>query len=62
MNVGHAWAIIKNRMPGSVDEATTFLKSLSPAEGQERNRQEARTQVRVKKPYKLGESVKVRNG
>ncbi len=63
-SVGQAFAILKGRRHGNTDEAKGFLDSMSDAERGERNRQEskARGSARPKKPYKLGERVRVRRG
>jgi hypothetical protein len=63
-SVGQAFAILKGRRHGDQDKAKGFLDSLDPAELKERNRQEskARGSARPKKPYRLGERVRVRRG
>ena len=63
-SVGQAYAILKGRRQGSQEKAKGLLDSMSPAERKERNRQEsqARGRARPKKPYKLGERLRVRRG
>jgi hypothetical protein len=60
-SVGQAYAIIKGRRQGDREEATGFLNSMSPAKRKEQNRQEskARGSAHNKKPYRLGERVRV---
>ena len=62
MNVGQAWGILRGRRHGDRKRADKFLRSMSLAEGKERNKQDAQTKgsKRSKKPYRLGESVRVR--
>lgn len=62
MNVGNAWAIIRERRHGNKKFAENFLNSKSPAERKEQNRQDsqAKGSKRSKKPYRLGESVRVK--
>ncbi len=64
MSVGQAYAIIKGRRTGDAEKAKGFLSSLSPGRRKEQNRQEsqARGSARPKKPYRLGERIKVRRG
>ena len=60
-NVGQAFAVIRGRMSGNVRKAKGLLGSMGPVERRERNRQDARAKGhRRKKPYRLGESVRVR--
>jgi hypothetical protein len=63
-SVGQAYAILKGRRHGDQDEAKGFLDSMSNAERGERNRQESRARgsARPKKPYRLGERVRVQRG
>ena len=63
-SVGQAYAIIRGRRNGNVEEAKGLLDSIPTAQRQERNRQESRAggSRRRKKPYKLGEAVRVKNG
>ncbi len=63
-SVGQAYAIIRGRRQGNREEAQGLLDSMSPAERRERNRQDskARGSARPKKPYKLGERLRVRRG
>ena len=60
--VGRAYAIIKGRMPGDPEQMQNALDELPEAERIERNRQDAMMQIKRKKPYRLGESVRTRNG
>jgi hypothetical protein len=62
MNVGNAWAIIRDRRHGNKKFAENYLNSMSPAERKERNKQDsqARGSRRSRKPYRLGESVRVK--
>ena len=62
MNVGQAWGILRGRRHGNRELAEKFMNSMSPIERRERNRQDsqARGSKRSKKPYRLGESVRVR--
>ena len=62
MNVGQSWGILQGRRHGNRKRADAFLHSMSPAEGKERNRQDAQAKgsKRSKKPYRLGESVRVK--
>ena len=64
MSVGQAWSIIKGRKTGDAEKAKGFLSSLSPGRRKEQNRQEsqARGSARPKKPYRLGERIRVRRG
>jgi len=64
LTVGRAWAIIKGRQEGDPKEAQDFLKSMPASEASERNKQDSRARgsIKPKKPYKLGQSVRVRNG
>lgn len=62
-SVGQAYAIIRGRRNGNVEQAKGLLNSMGPAERKERNRQDSQaTGRRRKKSYRLGESVRVRNG
>ena len=63
-NVGQAYAIIRGRRNGNVEKAKGLLDSMGPAERRERNRQDSQAKGarRRKKAYRLGESVRVRNG
>lgn len=63
-SVGQAYAIIRGRRHGDVEEAKGLLNSMGPEERAERNRQDAQSRgsKRRKKAYRLGESVRVRNG
>ena len=63
-SVGQAYAIIKGRRQGDQEEAKGFLDNMDPARRKEQNRQEskARGSARPKKPYKLGERLRVRRG
>ncbi len=63
-NVGQAYAIIRGRRNGNVEQAKGLLDSMGPAERRERNRQDSRAKGsrRSKKAYRLGESVRVKNG
>ena len=63
-SVGQAYAIIRGRRNGNVEQAKGLLNSMGPAERKERNRQDSRAKGsrRLKKAYRLGESVRVRNG
>ncbi len=62
MNVGNSWAILKGRRHGDKARAASYLNSLSPAKRKEQNRQDsqAKGSKRSKKPYRLGESVRVK--
>ena len=60
--VGRAYAIIKGRMPGDPEQMQKALEEIPEAERMERNRQDAMMQIKRKKPYRLGESVRTRNG
>lgn len=60
-NVGQAYAIIRGRMSGNVKKAKGLLGSMDSTERDERNRQDSRAKGhRRKKPYLLGERVRVR--
>ena len=63
-SVGQAYAILRGRRNGNAKEAQGLLDSISPVARKIRNRQDAqaRGSKRSKKPYRLGESVRVRNG
>lgn len=63
-SVGQAYAILRSRRSGDKEEAARFLDSKGPAARGEQNRQEskARGSARPKKPYKLGERLRVRRG
>lgn len=63
MNVGNAWAILRGRRHGNKPSAEGFLNSMSPAKRREQNRQDAqaRGSKRPSKPYRLGESVRVKD-
>ena len=63
-SVGQAYAILRNRRQGNREEAAGLLNSKSPAARGEQNRQEskARGNARPKKPYKLGERLRVKRG
>ncbi|KKM11018.1 hypothetical protein LCGC14_1721480 [marine sediment metagenome] len=62
MNVGNSWAILQGRRQGDKARAASHLNSMSPATRKERNRQDAKAKgsKRSKKPYRLGESVRVK--
>ena len=61
-NVGQAYAVIRGRMSGNVAKAKGLLGSMSSVERAERNRQDARAKgSKRKKPYRLGESVRVKS-
>ena len=64
MTVGQAYAIIKGRRHGSTEKAQGLLNSMSPGRRKEQNRQDsqARGSRRPKKPYRLGERIRVRRG
>jgi len=63
ITVGRAYAIIRGRMAGDVEKAKSLLDTTPAAESRERNRQDSKTQVRrSKKPYRLGEKIRIRNG
>lgn len=64
MSVGQAYAIIKGRRQGDAKEAKGFLSSMSPGRRKEQNRQESQSRgsARPKKPYRLGERIRVRRG
>ena len=60
-NVGQAYAIIRGRMGGNVSKAKGLLGSMSSAERDERNRQDAQARgSKRKKAYRLGERVRIR--
>ena len=61
-SVGQAYAIIRGRRNGNVEQAKGLLDSMGPAERKERNRQDARAKGsrRNRKAYRLGESVRVK--
>ena len=63
-SVGQAYAILKGRRQGNTEEAKGFLDSIPKSKRKEQNRQEskARGSARPKKPYKLGERLRVRRG
>lgn len=63
-SVGQAYAILKGRRQGDAEEAKGFLESMPEGRRREQNRQEsrARGRPRPKKPYKLGERLRVRRG
>ncbi len=63
-SVGQAYAVMKGRRQGNQEEAKGFLESMPSDQRKEQNRQEskARGSARPKKPYKLGERLKVRRG
>lgn len=62
MNVGNAWAILRDRRHGNKEQAEGLLNSKSPAARKEHNRQDsqAKGSRRSRKPYRLGESVRVK--
>lgn len=62
MNVGNAYAIIRGRRHGNKKFAENYLNSMSPVARKERNKQDAKAKgnKRSKKPYRLGESVRVK--
>lgn len=64
MNVGQAYAILKGRRHGDREKAAGLLDSMSPAERAEKNRQDSRAKgsARPKKPYRLGERLRIRRG
>ena len=63
-SVCQAYAVMKGRRQGNQEEAKGFLESMPSDQRKEQNRQEskARGSARPKKPYKLGERLKVRRG
>ena len=63
-SVGQAYAILKGRRQGNQEEAKGLLDNMDPAKRKEQNRQEskARGSARPKKPYKLGERLRVKRG
>ncbi len=63
-SVGQAYAIMKGRRQGNQEEAKGFLDSMPSGQRKEQNRQEsqARGSARRKKPYKLGERMRVKRG
>jgi hypothetical protein len=63
-SVGQAYAILKGRRQGNRKEAAGLLESKSPAKRKEQNRQESRARgsARPKKPYRLGERLRVKRG
>ncbi len=63
-SVGQAYAILRGRRQGDQEEAKGFLDSMPAGKRKEQNRQEskARGSARPKKPYRLGERVRVKRG
>lgn len=63
-SVGQAYAILRGRRNGDREKAKGLLEGMHPLRRREQNRQEsqARGSKRRKKPYRLGESVRTRNG
>ncbi len=61
-SVGQAYAIMRGRRHGDREKASGLLESMGPAERKERSRQDsqAKGSARPKKPYRLGERVRVR--
>ena len=63
-SVGQAYGILRGRRMGNARKAQGLLDSMGPEERKERSRQDsaAKGSRRSKKAYRLGESVRVRNG
>lgn len=53
-SVGHAMAILRGFRMGNPQKAERFLNSMDPAALKERNRQESRMKVKVRKRHQLG--------
>jgi hypothetical protein len=51
--VGGAWAVLKGRRTGSVQDAEGFLNSMSPEVRGARNRAESRSKIRVRARRRL---------
>ena len=60
MNVGNSWAILQRRRHGDKEKAAAYLNSMSPAKRKEQNRQDAQAKGSSKKPYRLGERLRIR--
>ncbi len=60
-SVGQAYAVLRGRRSGNAEEASGLLNSMSPAKRKERNKQESQARGK-RKPYRLGERLRVKRG
>ena len=54
-SVGHSYAILRGRLSGDQEAASSFLEGMSNSERTIRNRKESRTRNKIRKTgYRLG--------